>query len=123
MAPFPTFSRIARTEINALYAWDDKLVDVSDVIETQKKNYTDAALASAYSYNNVKKERGYYLVPYDQGGSLINHVWSSLVKKAGYDMEDIPKTWDAYYNFFKDVQKKLRDQGGAIVGFTGSASR
>ena len=51
------------------------------------------------------------MVPYDQGG-WINHVWSSLVKKAGYDMEDIPKTWDAYYNFFKDVQKKLRAQGG-----------
>ena len=26
-------------------------------------------------------------------------------------MEDIPKTWDAYHGFFKDVQKKLRDQG------------
>jgi multiple sugar transport system substrate-binding protein len=26
-------------------------------------------------------------------------------------MEDIPKTWDAYYDFFKDVQKKLRAQG------------
>ena len=26
-------------------------------------------------------------------------------------MEDIPKTWDAYYDFFKEVQKKLRAQG------------
>jgi hypothetical protein len=26
-------------------------------------------------------------------------------------MEDLPKTWDAYYDFFKDVQKKLRAQG------------
>ena len=25
-------------------------------------------------------------------------------------MEDIPKTWDAYYDFFKDVQKKLREK-------------
>ena len=99
------------TEISALYAWDDKLVDVGDVIETQKNQFTPAALASAYSYNNVKKERGPYLVPYEQGG-WINHVWSSLVKQAGYEMEDIPKTWDAYYNFFKGVQKKLRDQGG-----------
>jgi multiple sugar transport system substrate-binding protein len=24
---------------------------------------------------------------------------------------DIPKTWDAYYDFFKEVQKKLRAQG------------
>src|SRR5262245_66205079 len=25
-------------------------------------------------------------------------------------MEDIPKTWDAYYDFFKGVQKGLRGQ-------------
>jgi multiple sugar transport system substrate-binding protein len=42
---------------------------------------------------------------------LPNHVWRPLVEKAGYKVEDIPKTWDAYYDFFKDVQKKLRAQG------------
>src|SRR5437763_867600 len=26
-------------------------------------------------------------------------------------MEDLPKTWDAYYDFFKGVQTKLRAQG------------
>jgi multiple sugar transport system substrate-binding protein len=26
-------------------------------------------------------------------------------------MEDIPKTWDAFYDFFKEVQKNLRKQG------------
>src|SRR4051812_19969360 len=97
-------------EINALYAWDDKLLDISDVVETQKNNYTEAALATAYSYNSVKKERGYYLAPYTTS-ALPNHIWKSLVEKAGYTMEDIPKTWDAYYNFFKDVQKSLRDKG------------
>lgn len=102
------------TEVNALYAWDDKLIDVGDVIETQKNEFSKAALASAYSYNNQKKQRGYYLVPYTTAG-LPNHIWSSLVKKAGYDMEDIPKTWDAFYNFFKDVQKKLREQGNRRV--------
>ena len=29
----------------------------------------------------------------------------------GFKIEDIPKTWDAYYSFFKDVQKNLRKQG------------
>ncbi len=29
----------------------------------------------------------------------------------GPKMEDIPKTWDAFYVFFKEVQKKLREQG------------
>src|SRR3954453_19828525 len=56
------------TEISALYAWEDKLVDVIDVIDTQRNQFTPASLAAAYSYNNVKKERGCYLVPYDQGG-------------------------------------------------------
>ena len=42
-----------------------------------------------------------------------NHIWRPLVEKAGYKMEDIPKTWDAFYDFFKEVQKKLRAQGDA----------
>jgi multiple sugar transport system substrate-binding protein len=106
----PDLFQNSPTEISALYAWDDKLIDVSDVIETQKSKYTEAALASANSYNSVKKARSYYLVPY-QTSALPNHVWKSLVEKAGYKMDDIPKTWDAYYNFFKDVQKKLREKG------------
>ena len=101
-------------EIIALWAWEDKFIDVSDVIATQKEEFTETALLSAYCYNNAKKERSYYGVPYTQG-ALANHIWRSLVEKAGYKMEDIPKTWDAYYDFFKDVQKKLRAQGARNV--------
>src|SRR5262249_30765546 len=97
-------------EIIALYAWNDKLVDVSDVVETQREEYTETALLSAYCYNSVEKERGFYGVPFTHA-VLPNHVWRPLVEKAGYKIEDIPKTWDAYYDFFKGVQKKLRAQG------------
>ena len=97
-------------EIIALYAWEDKLVDVSDVIESQKEEFTETALLSAYCYNNVEKKRGYFGVPFTMD-VLPNHVWRPLVEKAGYKMEDIPKTWDAYYDFFKEVQKNLRKQG------------
>jgi multiple sugar transport system substrate-binding protein len=41
----------------------------------------------------------------------MNHIWRPLVEKAGYQMSDIPKTWDPYYDFFKDVQKKLAAGG------------
>jgi multiple sugar transport system substrate-binding protein len=102
------------TEIIALWAWEDKLVDVTDVVATQKEEYTETALQSAYCYNNIKKERSYYGVPYTQA-ALANHIWRPLVEKAGYKIEDIPKTWDAYYDFFKDVQKKLRSQGARNV--------
>jgi multiple sugar transport system substrate-binding protein len=80
------------------------------VIETQKKEYTEAALASAFNYNSTTKQRSYYLVPYTTA-ALPNHVWRPLVEKAGFTMEDIPTTWDAYYDFFKEVQKKLRAKG------------
>jgi len=97
-------------EIIALFAWEDKLLDVTDVVETQKKEYTETALLSAYCYNNGAKKRSYYGVPYNQT-VFTNHIWKSLVEKAGYKMDDIPKTWDAYYDFFKNVQKRLREQG------------
>ena len=106
----PDLFQNSPTEISQLWAWQDKLVDLSDVIETQKEEYTEAALLSAYSYNSVAKRRSYYLAPYTTA-ALPNHIWRPLVEKAGYKMADIPKTWDAYYDFFKDVQKKLRAQG------------
>src|SRR6266446_2408494 len=97
-------------EIIALYAWQDKLVDVSDVVETQREEYTETALLTVRCYNNVDKKRSIYGVPYTVGASM-NHIWRPLVEKAGYQISDLPKTWDAYYDFFKDVQKKLRAQG------------
>ena len=51
-------------EIVALYAWDDKLVDVSDVVETQKEEYTETALLNTYCYNNITKQRSFYGVPF-----------------------------------------------------------
>ena len=97
-------------EIIALYAWQDKLVDVSDVVETQREEYTETALLTVRCYNNVENKRNIYGVPYTVGCSM-NHIWRPLVEKAGYQMEDIPKTWNAFYDFFKEVQKKLRAQG------------
>src|SRR5246500_5247835 len=106
----PDLFQNSLAEIIALYAWQDKLVDVSDVVETQREEYTETALLTVRCYNNVEKKRSYYGVPYTVGASM-NHIWRPLVEKAGYSMEDLPKTWDAYYDFFKDVQKKLRAQG------------
>src|ERR1700732_1615947 len=59
-------------EITGLYAWDDKLVDVTDVVETQKKEYTTTALLNTYCYNSVEKKRSYYGVPYTTA-TLPNH--------------------------------------------------
>src|ERR1700719_1090919 len=108
--PVPALFQNNPPEIIALYAWQDKLVDVTDVVETQREEYTETALLTVRCYNNVEKKRSFYGVPYTVD-VFTNHIWRPLVEKAGYNMADIPKTWDAFYDFFKDVQKKLRAQG------------
>ena len=78
-------------EITALFAWEDKLVDVSDVVETQREDYAETALALVNCYNNVAKKRSIYGVPYTID-VFTNHIWRQLVEKAGYKTDDIPKT-------------------------------
>ncbi len=91
-------------------AWKDKLVDVTDVVMTQKSRLSQTALLGAQAYNAVKKERSYYGVPYKAAATPF-HVWGSLIEKAGYKRSDIPKTWDAHIDFFTPMQKTLQDKG------------
>jgi multiple sugar transport system substrate-binding protein len=106
-------------------AWADKLEDVSDIIEPHKSALDPSALAGVYCYNNATRRRGYYALPY--GGTLTPfHIWGSLVEKAGYKTSDIPNKWDAFIDFFKPMQAKLRAQGmrhtysyGFVVGTVG----
>jgi multiple sugar transport system substrate-binding protein len=91
-------------------AWDDKLVDVSDVIEPNKSLYSEAALLSSNCYNKATKRRSYYGIPWALGVTPF-HIWGSLVEKAGYKVADIPDKWDAFIDFFLPMQKKLQAQG------------
>jgi multiple sugar transport system substrate-binding protein len=91
-------------------AWNDRLVDLTDVVETQKSQFHPTALRSAQYYNNVAKKRSFYLVP-DRAAVLPFHIWNSLVEKAGFKVADAPKTWDAFWDFFKPMQKELRGKG------------
>jgi multiple sugar transport system substrate-binding protein len=91
-------------------AWNDQLVDLTDVIETQKPLFMPTALQTVNAYNNVAKKRGYYMIPNRMAVTPF-HVWKSLLDKAGFKPADIPKTWDAFLGFFEQVQTKLRAQG------------
>ena len=93
-----------------LNVWDDKLVDVSDVVEPLSSQFSPMALTCCNLYNNAAKKRSYYIAPMKITGTPF-HIWKSLVEKAGYKISDIPNTWDAFLDFFKPVQDKLRTQG------------
>ena len=106
----PDLVTVSPTEAAPLQAWSDNLVDVSDVIETQKDKMIPAVLDAAKCYNNVEKRRSFYSVPYAAAVRPF-HVWGSLVEKAGYKISDIPQKWDAFIDFFLPIQKKLRAAG------------
>ena len=91
-------------------AWHGKLLDLTDVVATQKSELSPTAIQSAQFYNAQEKKRGFYGVPF-KGATLNIPVWKSLIEKAGYKVSDMPKNWDAFFDFFKPVQDKLREAG------------
>ena len=102
------FHDIADQAVVPQNTWNDKLVDVSDVVATQQDKFHPTALLASKYYNNVTKQRGFTYVPI-KCGVLPFHVWGSMVEKAGFKLADAPKTWDAFWDFFKPMQKKLRE--------------
>jgi multiple sugar transport system substrate-binding protein len=97
-------------EFASLNSWNDKLLDVSDIVEAQKEDFVQIAIDSCFLYNGVTKRRGYTVVPLRITGWPF-HIWGSLVEKGGGKISDLPNTWDAFLDFFKPVQDKLRAQG------------
>ncbi len=91
-------------------AWHGKLVDVTDVVETQTNELSPTAIEGSKFYDSVAKKRAFYGVPF-KSSALNIPVWNSLVEKAGYKMSDMPKNWDDWFKFFEPVQKELRKKG------------
>ena len=91
-------------------AWRGKLVDLSDIVEPLKSQLHPTAYLASRDYNNVTKTHGMYQAPVLMG-PLPFHIWNSLVEKAGLKIADAPKTWDAFWDYFKPAQKALRSQG------------
>src|SRR5262249_36633453 len=106
----PDIIELADFSFLPLNAWADKLVDVSDIVEPVKAQYIATALRGAYAYNNVTKKRAYYAVPMKCTAVPFNVV-RSVIEKGGYNVSDIPNTWDAFLGVFMPVQAKLRANG------------
>ncbi|MGH7047286.1 MAG: ABC transporter substrate-binding protein [Stellaceae bacterium] len=106
----PDVMEVADYFFGALNSWNDKLLDVSEIVQTQKSHFIEIALASMNNYDKITKKRAYYGVPM-KASAVTCHIWKSLVEKAGYKVSDIPDKWDDFIDFFKPMQQRLRDQG------------
>ena len=66
-------------------------------------------------YNAKLKKHAFYTVPI-KCSTLMEQVWRPLIEEAGFTDADMPKTHDAYFDFFQTVQDKLRAKGKRIYG-------
>ena len=99
-------------EIIALYGWDDKLVDVTDVVATQQSQYTRTALLTANCYNSVEKKRSYYGVPYTVA-CQTNHIWRPLVEKAGLHVRRSAEDLGCLLRFLQGGAEEIARPGHA----------
>jgi multiple sugar transport system substrate-binding protein len=106
----PDIMEAADFQFLYLNAWKNNFLDVSDVFETQKAHWSKNADDCCLAYNNEAKKRSYYQVPW-KAAAVPFHIWKSLVEKSGQKVADIPKTWDAFHNFFRPVQDGLKKAG------------
>jgi multiple sugar transport system substrate-binding protein len=91
-------------------AWENRLEDVSDIVEPHRGELSKTAVLGSSFYNSVTRKRAFYLVPIKQAVEPF-HIWGDLVEQAGFKLSDAPNTWDAFWDFFKPMQKVLRGKG------------
>lgn len=108
--PDVVFAHLNDWQINPRLAWRGRLEDVSDVVGPMEDVYTEAALNSVRLFNNETGERSYYAIPLEAQMMHI-HYWKPLVEEAGLSVDDIPTEWDAFWEFWMQIQDTLRDGG------------
>lgn len=101
--------------LNPRFAWQGKLVDISDIVEPVKATYTPTALDAVSFYNSVEKKRSYYALPLSQEATYVFYL-RDLVAKAGLGDRTIPNTWNAFWTFWQTLQADLRSQNPNLYG-------
>jgi multiple sugar transport system substrate-binding protein len=94
------------------WALEDRLVDLSETIGHFSDLFDPAQLDRATLLNATTGRRALYGLPMGQITHLT-HVWKSLLEKAGFTLEDVPRKWEAYWSFWCDeVQPAVRHATG-----------
>jgi multiple sugar transport system substrate-binding protein len=94
------------------WAFDDRLVDLSDTVGYFSDLFDPDVLAWALWPNSSTGQRALYALPI---GLTVNHVhvWKSLLQQAGFTPADIPREWGAFWSFWCDqVQPAVRRATG-----------
>ena len=106
-------------QVTAKWAYEDKLEDVSSIIDPLRAKFEPQALATTFLYNNAAQKRAYYAYPIKQQTMHIQY-WKDMLGEAGFKESDIPKDWKGYWQFWcEKVQPAYRQKTGNRAFGTG----
>jgi multiple sugar transport system substrate-binding protein len=94
------------------WAYEGRLVDLTDVLGSLAGQFDQDALARATKLDGTTGRRGLYSLPM---GRLTEHVhaWKNLLEQAGFTLANIPKQWEPFWSFWCDtVQPAVRKATG-----------
>ena len=89
-------------------AWNNQLVDVSDVILPIQDKYSLNALVGVNYRNRENNKRSYYAVPLMQSAIHIHYWEDLLINAVGERRDTIPKDWQNFWEFWVQAQDKLQ---------------
>ena len=84
------------------WAFDDRLVDLSDTIGHFSDLFDPDQLDWATLLNAKTGQKALYGAADGPDRRNHVHVWKSLLEQAGFTLDDIPKEWDAFWSFWCD---------------------
>ncbi len=94
------------------WAFEGKLVDLSEILTPMKDKFLANTLSTAYLYNDKTKKKAYYAFPVYQQTIHIQY-WKDMLAEAGFKEGDIPQDWKGYWSFWCDkVQPAHRQKTG-----------
>jgi multiple sugar transport system substrate-binding protein len=81
------------------WAYDGKLVDVSDVVAPYRDQLLPVALDAVTYLNGRTNQRSIYAVPFHMQTHHI-HYWLDILQAAGFKEDQIPHEWSAFWDFW-----------------------
>jgi multiple sugar transport system substrate-binding protein len=111
--PDVAYADVYDFQVTGKWAFEGRLEDMTDVLEPLKARFAPNTVETSFLYNDKLKKRSYYAFPLKQQTMHIEY-WLDMLKTAGFQESDVPKTWKEYWAFWCDkVQPAYRRASGS----------
>jgi multiple sugar transport system substrate-binding protein len=89
------------------WAWQGKLVDLSEIVEPVQAQYMPTVLSAAALPNGMDNRRRYYGMPLSQEATYAFYR-RDLLARVGLGDRPIPSDWESFWRFWQELQAPLR---------------